>query len=218
MNPPAPILHDFMNLWQVKKQITVDEALPTMVDLLLPKQQVEEHIIPHLSAQSRDILGSRRRTRKVDIPVYDDDIGEGFEGSTELELEKSGGEYFLANWTHVIMRRRAMRGRQIQAGDYLVGPGTGNFQGDEVNQVLKIPIGVKEVDDRSIGTSMELENIQFKPGYNVLRTLDEEQQATGGSNHPSTNKELWKSMWKLGVPPKTRNLLPAQANWFKKVE
>ncbi|KAJ6967902.1 hypothetical protein NC653_035973 [Populus alba x Populus x berolinensis] len=205
MNPPAPILHDFMNLWQVKKQITVDEALPTMVDLLLPKQQVEEHIIPHLSAQSRDILGSRRRTRKVDIPVYDDDIGEGFEGSTELELEKSGGEYFLANWTHVIMRRRAMRGRQIQAGDYLVGPGTGNFQGDEVNQVLKIPIGVKEVDDRSIGTSMELENIQFKPGYNVLRTLDEEQQATGGSNHPSTNKELWKSMWKLGVPPKTRN-------------
>ncbi|KAL3568986.1 hypothetical protein D5086_028876 [Populus alba] len=126
MNPPAPILHDFMNLWQVKKQITVDEALPTMVDLLLPKQQVEEHIIPHLSAQSRDILGSRRRTRKVDIPVYDDDIGEGFEGSTELELEKSGGEYFLANWTHVIMRRRAMRGRQIQAGDYLVM----NFRSD----------------------------------------------------------------------------------------
>lgn len=121
-----PILHDFMNLWQVKKQITLDEALPTMVDLLLPKQQVEEHIIPHLSAQSRDILRSRRRTKKVDIPVYDDDIGEGFEGSTELELEKSGGEYFLANWTHVIMRRRAMRGRQIQAGDYLVM----NFRSD----------------------------------------------------------------------------------------
>ncbi|KAL9373589.1 hypothetical protein Peur_033209 [Populus x canadensis] len=184
MNPPAPILHDFMNLWQVKKQITLDEALPTMVDLLLPKQQVEEHIIPHLSAQSRDILRSRRRTKKVDIPVYDDDIGEGFEGSTELELEKSGGEYFLANWTHVIMRRRAMRGRQIQAGDYLVM----NFRSDG-------------------------------------KTLDGEQQATGSSNHPSTNKELWKSVWKLGVQPKiknfrwrsTRNLLPAQANLFKKV-
>ena len=90
---------------------------------------------------------------------------------------------------------------------------------------MKIPNGVKEVDDRSIGTSIELENIQFKPGYNVLRTLDEEQQATGSSNHPSTNKELWKSVWKLGVQPKiknfrwraTRNLLPAQANLFKKV-
>jgi hypothetical protein len=70
---------------------------------------------------------------------------------------------------------------------------------------LKIPIGVKEVDDRSIGTSIELENIQFKPGYNVLRTLDEEQQATGSSNHPSTNKELWKSVWKLGVQPKIKN-------------
>ncbi|KAJ6864283.1 hypothetical protein NC651_034966 [Populus alba x Populus x berolinensis] len=203
MNTPAPILHDFMNLWQVKKQIAVDEALPTMVDLLLPKQQVEEHIIPHLSAQSRDILGSRRRTKKVDIPVYDDDVGEGFEGSTELELEKSGGEYFLANWTHVVMRRRAMRGRQIQAGDYL---------GAEVNQVLKIPIGVKEVDDRSIGTSIELENIQFKPGYNVLRSLDEEQQATGGPNHRSTNKELWKKYVEAGSSAKN------EANLFKKVE
>lgn len=64
---------------------------------------------------------------------------------------------------------------------------------------------MKEVDDRSTGTSIELENIQFKPGYNVLRTLDEEQQATGSSNHPSTNKELWKSV-EAGSSAKNKKL------------
>ncbi|KAK8629910.1 hypothetical protein V6N13_078727 [Hibiscus sabdariffa] len=81
------------------------------------------------------------------------------------------------------------------------------FSTEEVEAIISVPIGGEDTKDELIWSGSRNGQYSVKSGYYILSVNDIEEEVPGHSEDTLRNRPLWKSLWKLKVPPKIRAFL-----------